>query len=74
MHEARLRQAAPGYIFDVITNGFGAMPAHNYLVPPDDRWAIIAYVRALQLSQNATLEDVPAEARQGLMKKGEPAK
>jgi hypothetical protein len=48
-----LRQAALGHFFDVITNGTGRMPPHGYLIPPDDRWAIAAYVRALQLSQFA---------------------
>jgi mono/diheme cytochrome c family protein len=48
--EPRLLAAPPGHFFDVITNGFGAMPPFNYLVPVDDRWAIAAYIRALQLS------------------------
>ncbi len=52
-HQPRLRDAPIGYFFDVITNGFGRMPAHGYLIPPEDRWAIVAYVRALQLSQHA---------------------
>jgi mono/diheme cytochrome c family protein len=52
-HQERLRVAPAGYFFDVITNGFGRMPAHGYLVPPADRWAIVAYIRALQLSQHA---------------------
>ena len=62
-HIDRLRQVPNGYIYDVITNGFGAMPDYAAQVDPRDRWAIVAYVRALQLSQNATLNDVPAEAR-----------
>ena len=62
-HIDRLRQATNGYIFDVITNGFGAMPDYAAQIPPEDRWAIVAYVRALQLSQNAALSDVPPEAR-----------
>ena len=62
-HSDRLRQAPVGHFFDVITNGFGAMPSYASQVPVDDRWAIVAYIRALQLSQNATLDDVPAEAR-----------
>lgn len=62
-HIDRLRQAPVGYFFDVITNGFGAMPDYAAQIAPADRWAIIAYVRALQLSQNAKLEDVPAERR-----------
>jgi mono/diheme cytochrome c family protein len=52
-HQERLRQAAIGHFFDVITNGTGRMPPHGYLIPPADRWAIAAYVRALQLSQLA---------------------
>lgn len=66
LHVPRLREAAPGYYFDVITNGFGAMSNYAAQVPVDDRWAIVAYIRALQLSQNATLDDVPADERQRL--------
>lgn len=62
-HDARLRQAPPGYLFDVMTNGFGAMPDYAAQIPVEDRWAIAAYVKALQLSQNATLADVPADRR-----------
>ena len=62
-HTQRLRQAPAGYFFDVITNGFGAMPDYATQISPADRWGIVAYVRALQLSQNATLVDVPAEER-----------
>ena len=62
-HIDRLRQAPNGYIFDVITNGFGAMQDYSAQVAPADRWAIIAYERVLQLSQNATINDVPPEAR-----------
>jgi mono/diheme cytochrome c family protein len=62
-HEDRLRQAPAGYFFDVITNGFGAMPDYSAQINPRDRWAIVAYVRALQLSQRATIEDVPQEER-----------
>lgn len=65
-HQDRLRQAAPGYAFDVITNGFGAMPDYAQQVPVRDRWAIVAYVKALQRSQHATIGDVPAGARAGL--------
>jgi mono/diheme cytochrome c family protein len=65
-HVDRLRQAPPGHYFDVITNGFGAMASYASRVPPEDRWAIIAYVRALQLSQRAGLEDVPPEKRKEL--------
>ena len=56
----RLRKAPLGYFFDVITNGFGSMPDYAPQIPPRDRWAIVAYIRALQLSQGATATDVPA--------------
>lgn len=62
-HIDRLRQAPVGHFFDVMTHGFGAMPDYAAQVPPQDRWAIAAYIRALQLSQNAALADVPSEAR-----------
>lgn len=62
-HTATLRTAPTGHFFDVITNGFGAMPPYGTMVPPGDRWAIVAYIRALQLSQNATVNDVPAGDR-----------
>ena len=65
-HQDRLRQAAPGYTFDVITNGFGAMPDYAQQIPVRDRWAIVAYVKALQRSQNAAVGTVPAEARAAL--------
>ena len=58
-HIDRLRTVPNGYIYDVITNGFGAMPDYAAQIQPADRWAIVAYVRALQLSQNATMKDVP---------------
>ena len=66
LHEERLRGVAAGYLFDVVTNGFGVMPAYRAQVPVRDRWAIVAYIRALQLSQNATWNDVPAAEREGL--------
>jgi len=56
-HQDRLRKAPVGYFFDVITNGFGAMPDYAMQVTPEDRWKIVAYIRALQLSQNATAAD-----------------
>jgi mono/diheme cytochrome c family protein len=65
-HEDRLRQAPNGYIYDVITNGFGQMYNYAAQVPPRDRWAIVAYVRALQLSRNARVADLPAEVREKL--------
>ncbi len=66
LHTDRLRDAPVGHYFDVITNGFGRMYAYDYQISPADRWAIIAYIRALQLSQNATLEDLGPEDRQKL--------
>jgi mono/diheme cytochrome c family protein len=59
-HTDRLRESQPGYLFDVITNGFGVMPDYKMQIPVEDRWKIIAYVRALQLSHHATTADVPA--------------
>jgi cytochrome c553 len=56
----RLRKAPIGYFFDVMTNGFGAMPDYSSQIATKDRWAIAAYIRALQLSQTATQADVPA--------------
>lgn len=61
-HTARLEAAPLGHFFHVITNGYGAMPEYSAQVTPVDRWAIAAYIRALQLSQNATQADVPAGA------------
>ena len=70
-HIDRLRKAPNGYIYDVITNGFGAMPDYTAQIQqPSDRWAIVAYIRALQLSQNASPNDVPAEARGQLSQGG----
>jgi hypothetical protein len=65
-HIPRLRTAPVGYFFSVITDGFGRMYAYADRMSPHDRWAIIAYLRALQLSQYAALEDVPAAERQQL--------
>jgi mono/diheme cytochrome c family protein len=65
-HIDRLRQAPPGYFFDVITNGFATMPDYRAQVSVDDRWRIVAYIRALQLSHNATTADVPAAELQKL--------
>jgi mono/diheme cytochrome c family protein len=65
-HEERLRLAPVGYYFDVMTNGFGAMQDYAAQVPVADRWAIAAYVRALQLSQHAAVTDVPADRRADL--------
>jgi mono/diheme cytochrome c family protein len=65
-HTERLIQAPVGHFFDVMTNGFGAMPSYASRVEPDDRWRIAAYIRVLQLSQNATLQDVPPDKRADL--------
>jgi mono/diheme cytochrome c family protein len=59
-HTERLRKAPLGYFFDVMTNGFGAMPDYASQITQRDRWSIVAYIRALQLSQNATAADLPA--------------
>jgi len=69
-HQDRLRQAPNGYLYDVVTNGFGAMYGYSAQIPPRDRWAIIAYVRALQLSRNAHVADLPADLREKLMAQG----
>jgi Cytochrome C oxidase, cbb3-type, subunit III len=58
-HTERLRNAPLGYFFDVMTEGFGAMPEYASQIPAGDRWAIVAYIRALQLSQHASSSDVP---------------
>ena len=62
-HIARLRDAPVGHLFDVITNGFGAMPDYSSQIDVPDRWAIVAYVRALQLSENAPIGSLPADER-----------
>jgi hypothetical protein len=58
-HEDRLRAAPGRYLFDVITNGYGVMYPYAARVEPRDRWAIVAYIRALQESQHARLADMP---------------
>ena len=60
-HEERLREAPIGYFFDVMTNGFGSMYSYSSRIPVDDRWAIAAYVRALQYSQSASFDELPPE-------------
>src|SRR6202022_2089695 len=66
-HQERLRQVPNGYIYEVITNGFGAMLGYSAQVPPRDRWAIVAYVRALQLSRNAKVSDLPPDVREKVL-------
>lgn len=62
-HDERLRKVGDGHIFDVISNGIRNMPSYRAQIPVDDRWAIVSYFRALQRSQNASINDVPAEMR-----------
>jgi mono/diheme cytochrome c family protein len=71
-HEERLRNAPVGHFFEVMTAGFGAMPDYAAQITPADRWAIAAYIRALQISQNATLAEVPPEQR-GKIEPAQPA-
>jgi hypothetical protein len=59
-HIPRLQKAPLGYFFDVMTHGFGIMPDYAAQIQPEDRWAIVAYIRALQLSQSASARDIPA--------------
>jgi cytochrome c5 len=70
-HQDHQRQVTNGYLYDVVTNGFGAMYGYSAQIPPRDRWAIIAYVRALQLSRNAKAADLPADVREKLNQGGE---
>ena len=62
-HSDRMREQPNGYFYDVITNGFGAMPDYAAQIQPPDRWAIVSYIRVLQRSQQATLADVPPDQR-----------
>ncbi|MGB8509603.1 MAG: cytochrome c, partial [Pyrinomonadaceae bacterium] len=65
-HEDRLQegQTPAAHFFDVITNGWGAMPSYDYLVPAEDRWKIIAYIRALQLSRRENFNDLSPEQQE----------
>jgi len=65
-HSDRVREFPDGYIFEVITNGVRNMPSYGHQIPPDDRWAILEYFRALQRSQSAGADDVPVELRDKL--------
>ena len=67
-HDPRLRASPVGYFFNVITNGYGRMYSYASRVPPEDRWAISAYIKALQYSQDAPIGDLPASVRQSLSK------
>jgi len=66
LHDPRLRSVPVGHFFDVMTNGFGAMPDHAAQVNVGDRWAIAAYIQALQFSENAAMTDVPEAERSKL--------
>jgi mono/diheme cytochrome c family protein len=66
LHAAEVRSQPVGFYFDVITNGYGAMAGYAAQVNAADRWAIVAYIRALQLSQHATIDSVPAEEKSRL--------
>lgn len=70
-HVDYLRDTLNGYFFDVIRNGVRNMPSYGHQIRPDDRWAIIAYLRALQRSRNASAEDVPAEMREKIRQAGQ---
>jgi len=69
-HQERLRNVPNGYLYDVITNGFGAMNGYSAQLTPPDRWAVVAYMRALQLSRNAPAAELPANLREKLMAGG----
>jgi mono/diheme cytochrome c family protein len=66
LHTDLVRSRPAGYLFNTVTNGVRNMPAYGSQIPVHDRWAIVAYMRALQRSQNATVADVPVELRQQL--------
>lgn len=66
LHEERLRNVPDGYLYDVIANGYGVMPAYRAQIPLLDRWAIVAYMRALQLSQTARVAELPPTDRREL--------
>lgn len=69
-HDPRLRNERAGYFFDVMTRGFGQMPDYAAQVSPKDRWAVVAYIRALQLSQHASVGDLTADEK-GRLERGE---
>jgi len=65
-HQDRLRNAPTSHFYDVMTNGFGAMPSYAEVVTPEDRWKIIAYIRSLQASQNTKDSELGADDRKKL--------
>ena len=74
LHDQRLRDADDQRLFDVISKGYGAMYAHGDRILPRDRWAIVAYVRALQLSQHAAVTDLPPDVSTRMMTEKPPEK
>lgn len=66
MHTEEVRQRPVGHLFNTISNGIRTMPSYASQIPVEDRWAIVAYVRALQRSQHSKIEDVPEEKRDAL--------
>jgi len=72
-HETRLRESPVGYYFHIMTNGFGEMSSYAAQIPPADRWAIVAYVRALQASQHTPVDDLSAEDLERIESKTDPA-
>lgn len=66
LHTKLIREREVGHLFNTITNGLGNMASYAAQIPPHDRWAIVAYIRALQRSQNAKIEDVPEDLRDQL--------
>jgi mono/diheme cytochrome c family protein len=72
-HVDRLRRVAVGHIFDVITNGYGSMPDYKQQIEPRDRWAIVAYILALQLSRHFPVRDLPEDVRKKLEKERQSA-
>ena len=72
-HSDRLRRVPDGYIYAVITNGYGAMSDYAYQLEPRDRWAVTEYVRVLQFSRNAQAADLDASDREALDRASSPA-
>lgn len=70
-HSEKLRAKPDGYFFEVISNGFGAMPSLAWRFTPRDRWAVVAYVRALQYSQHVPIAEAPSDIQQRLMREGQ---
>ncbi|MBN2328841.1 MAG: cytochrome c, partial [Candidatus Omnitrophica bacterium] len=66
LHSETVLQRPAGHVFNTITNGIRNMPAYGQQIRPEDRWAIVAYIKALQRSQNASIDDVPPEYRDAL--------